>query len=139
MYIDALQRAYYDQLYNAAWNGFTLGYPAYFVRSYVESFHDNAISSMAERHGIYETAARNYAQDIAHISQGAISRRGYEIAYGLDRDLLTSVVPLSSSSSSSSRANNNNNNKRTDDKEQTDDSVEKEWVRHIWESVHVPQ
>lgn len=56
----ALYRSHEEQIYNAAWNGFVLGYPAYFIQSYVRSFHDNSLSEEA-REVVFAQAREDFA------------------------------------------------------------------------------
>lgn len=142
---EALRQAYHDQLYNAAWNGFTLGYPAFFVRSYVENFHDNEISDVQERMHIYDSAARAFQNQIYRLSQGQISRRGFEIGYGLDEDLTRDIVPvtflkgrrISSHASSSAGKQRSKLSNATKQSKQSDAAMV-EWMKRLWKVLDQP-
>jgi hypothetical protein len=45
-----------EQIFNAAWNGLILGYPARFVKSYCETFHNDL--NVEEKRDIYVIAKR---------------------------------------------------------------------------------
>lgn len=134
---DALRRAHREQLYNAAWNGLALGYPAYFVRAYVDGFGDNDVA-VADRAALYDAAARDFARDMPRLSRGAVSRRGYEIGYGLDRDLLLRLVPPAADAATGATAASRQRAESTGAAAQRQRQLEDDWLAALWEAAHRP-
>lgn len=68
----------YDQIYNAAWNGFILGYPERFIQYYCEEFAHNKLTKSRRLEIFHE--AKEHVQ--AHFATAIGGWTPYEIHYG---------------------------------------------------------
>lgn len=55
-------RVWKEQVFNAAWNGFALGYPSYFVLRYCEDFHNPL--ELSEKRRLYDKASKRFQKFI---------------------------------------------------------------------------
>lgn len=69
------------QIYNAAWNGFVLGYPEYFISNYCETFHNDL--PLAEKRQQFELARK----EVELYLEREHGERIYRIQMGLDEPI----------------------------------------------------
>lgn len=68
------------QIFNSAWNGFTLGYPEYFVESYCETFHNSL--DIVEKKRQAKDAKKKFDQHLA-----SIKKEKFLIKMGLEKPI----------------------------------------------------
>jgi hypothetical protein len=82
---------YREQVYNAAWNGLTLGYPPFFVQRYCEDFHGPLEAEKKEEE--YQKALKDFESFLtSHGKKGMKKIEGMEVHFGyhraIEKDLL---------------------------------------------------
>lgn len=85
---DNLITSWREQIYNAAWNGFVLGYPEHFVRSYCEDFSNGL--DVEDKRGEYQQAKADVAKHLKKM----IKKEKVEIAMGLTAPLTSEAMQM---------------------------------------------